>query len=251
MRSSVAVAALASLCLFASVRISSTKAQGCASVRERREFRTFSEGERTTYINAIRQLQSGARPTAYDRYTQMHLQVAATAHGWPWFLSWHRAFLRDYESALQRVDGSIMLPYWDWSYDSQAPAFSPIWEPVWLGGNGRQSDRCVSDGPFSGWQPFYPQPHCLQRSWDAGNALSPFYSPEALNSLIQDAGQYDVFRQQLESVPHGQVHVAIGSDMSTMISPNDPVFFFHHAFIDKLWADWQAYSPSRANDYGG
>ena len=22
-------------------------------------------------------------------------------------------------------------------------------------------------------------------------------------------------------------------------SPNDPIFFFHHAFVDKLWADWE------------
>ena len=22
-------------------------------------------------------------------------------------------------------------------------------------------------------------------------------------------------------------------------SPNDPVFFLHHCFVDKIWADWQ------------
>jgi tyrosinase len=25
-----------------------------------------------------------------------------------------------------------------------------------------------------------------------------------------------------------------------MTSPDDPVFFLHHCFIDKVWADWQA-----------
>lgn len=24
-----------------------------------------------------------------------------------------------------------------------------------------------------------------------------------------------------------------------MTSPNDPVFFLHHCFVDKIWADWQ------------
>jgi tyrosinase len=28
--------------------------------------------------------------------------------------------------------------------------------------------------------------------------------------------------------------------MAPMTSPNDPVFFLHHCFIDKVWADWQA-----------
>jgi tyrosinase len=34
-------------------------------------------------------------------------------------------------------------------------------------------------------------------------------------------------------------------------SPNDPVFFLHHAFVDKIWADWmvrhgQQYLPQEA-----
>ena len=28
--------------------------------------------------------------------------------------------------------------------------------------------------------------------------------------------------------------------MEPMTSPNDPIFFLHHCFIDKVWADWQA-----------
>jgi tyrosinase len=24
-----------------------------------------------------------------------------------------------------------------------------------------------------------------------------------------------------------------------MTSPNDPIFFLHHCFVDKVWADWQ------------
>ncbi|HEX5847186.1 MAG TPA: tyrosinase family protein, partial [Rhodoplanes sp.] len=27
--------------------------------------------------------------------------------------------------------------------------------------------------------------------------------------------------------------------MAPMTSPNDPVFFLHHCFVDKAWADWQ------------
>jgi hypothetical protein len=31
-----------------------------------------------------------------------------------------------------------------------------------------------------------------------------------------------------------------------MTSPNDPVFFLHHCFIDKLWADWQERHPDQS-----
>jgi hypothetical protein len=31
--------------------------------------------------------------------------------------------------------------------------------------------------------------------------------------------------------------------MGTSASPADPLFWLHHAFIDKIWADWQALHP--------
>lgn len=42
---------------------------------------------------------------------------------------------------------------------------------------------------------------------------------------------------------HNRVHVWIDGDMYPMTSPNDPLFFLHHCFVDKLWADWQAEHP--------
>lgn len=44
---------------------------------------------------------------------------------------------------------------------------------------------------------------------------------------------------------HNRVHLYIGGNMAPMTSPNDPVFFLHHCFIDKVWADWQALQQSR------
>jgi len=39
--------------------------------------------------------------------------------------------------------------------------------------------------------------------------------------------------------------------MSSMSSPCDPIFWTHHCFIDKLWAQWQSMDPKRISDYGG
>lgn len=38
---------------------------------------------------------------------------------------------------------------------------------------------------------------------------------------------------------HNRVHVWVGGNMLLMTSPDDPVFFLHHCFIDKVSAEWQ------------
>jgi tyrosinase len=54
----------------------------------------------------------------------------------------------------------------------------------------------------------------------------------------------------LGSQLHNRVHLWVGGawteagrqqfgSMVHMTSPNDPVFFLHHCFVDKVWADWQ------------
>jgi tyrosinase len=46
----------------------------------------------------------------------------------------------------------------------------------------------------------------------------------------------------LESVPHNQVHVQVGLPDGWMLDPNlaalDPIFWLHHANIDRLWDAW-------------
>ena len=46
---------------------------------------------------------------------------------------------------------------------------------------------------------------------------------------------------------HNGVHGWVGGDMTAMTSPNDPIFFMHHAQIDRIWAIWQRTHPGVAN----
>jgi hypothetical protein len=58
---------------------------------------------------------------------------------------------------------------------------------------------------------------------------------------INYGNQYDRdgFRVVLEGLPHGATHNYLGGHMRSFISPGDPIFFSHHAYIDKLWTVWQ------------
>ncbi|KAI9592965.1 hypothetical protein BDF19DRAFT_449985 [Syncephalis fuscata] len=242
--------ALAVACLIAST--SHVDAQQC-QVRQRQEIRTLSAQQRTAFLGAIRSMQSTGSPSKYDEYTLRHNDAHDAAHGKPMFLPWHRWFIREFEKDLQRFDPSIMLPYWDWSYDSQRPAASPIFRSDWLGGNGNPNNNyCVDSGTFAQHRPSYPSPHCLRRRFNRGTQLSPYTPPEEL-LRIKQAATYGEFKNQLEGPPHGNVHMTIdttGTDMSTMYSPNDPIFWVHHAFVDKIWADWQAINSRNMRAYG-
>jgi tyrosinase len=51
---------------------------------------------------------------------------------------------------------------------------------------------------------------------------------------------------------HAAGHYAIGGDGGDFFSsPNDPVFFMHHAMLDQVWWIWQALHPDQANTVAG
>src|SRR5581483_2856033 len=84
----------------------------------------------------------------------------------------------------------------------------------------------------------------LPTAMDVTNALAETIYDVPPYSLASPSG----FRNRMEgwiSGPqlHNLVHVWVGGSMGPMSSPNDPVFFLHHCFIDKLWADWQRLHP--------
>ena len=53
--------------------------------------------------------------------------------------------------------------------------------------------------------------------------------------------EYDEFQPELENGDrlHGDRHGWVGRSMILWSSPNDPIFWMHHANVDRLWASWQ------------
>lgn len=206
------------------------------------------------------------------------------AHRGPSFLPWHREFLMQVEADLQKVNSSITIPFWDWTIDSSLPDpyKSPLWSTDFMGGNGVESDDWkVGTGPFAyaGGNWLIPIPHdgpalvrrfgftipTLPTADDVALAMAEaFYDVPPYNSGPFTLG----FRNRLEgwitprgdarvkfpgSQLHNRVHLWVGGSMMPMTSPNDPIFFLHHCYIDKLWADWQTKQDSnwKENGYPG
>ena len=59
---------------------------------------------------------------------------------------------------------------------------------------------------------------------------------------------------RIENTPHDVVHVIVGGDTGWMSDPNtaaqDPIFWLHHANIDRLWKQWLRKGAGRANPTG-
>ena len=79
---------------------------------------------------------------------------------------------------------------------------------------------------------------------------APGQSPNASNlptdteiSDIMQETTFAPFATRLEGEPfgaHDQVHVWVGGTMSRVpTAPADPIFWLHHAEVDRLWDEWQ------------
>ncbi|KXN74971.1 Di-copper centre-containing protein, partial [Conidiobolus coronatus NRRL 28638] len=190
----------------------------------------------------------------YDWFVDSHLKVGKKAHNVAAFLPWHRAFTVKYERALQKIDPKVVLPYWDWSIDAQAPELSVILSEKYMGSNGEPNTHCVKDGLAKDWEIRIPERRCLKRDYRYGNRTGPFWDKSLIEAMITKNTNYHEFRQDLEYNPHAIVHdnlSHIWGDMNKMVTPNDPLFFMHHVMVDKIWWEWQQRDPKRLTEYSG
>ncbi|GMI20559.1 hypothetical protein TeGR_g3592, partial [Tetraparma gracilis] len=108
---------------------------------------------------------------------------------------------------------------------------------------------CVMDGPFAGWMsPEYPDTQkttktCLSRgvNWEIASQ-GYLTGSQRLQDIITKNDEYGSnggFRAYIESTPHANPHNLLGGHIRSFSSPADPLFFSHHAFIDKVWSMWQ------------
>lgn len=191
----------------------------------RKNLTRLTIAERQAFTNAINQLRADG---SYSTFVEQHEGAMGHGHGGPAFFPWHREFILRFEHALQAIDSSVSLPYWDWTAENlnSAGTESLIWRNDFMGGPGAAGTGNVTTGPFASWG--------LRR-----NAFNIFASPGTGGTIAarMASSSYTTFRQ-IEG-PHGAAHVWVGGDVgNAAIAPRDPVFWLIHTNVDRLWAEW-------------
>ncbi|HXI26882.1 MAG TPA: tyrosinase family protein, partial [Vicinamibacterales bacterium] len=143
-----------------------------------------------------------------------------------YFLPWHRLMLNQFEGVIREVlhDEDFTLPYWN---------------PV----TGNPDDLIV---PAAFRVPGSPLYNGTRWFWvNAGERIDTLYRDwinlDALNEkfyIDSPTGKYG-FNPRLDQNPHFFTHFGIGGDMAEFSTVGgDPIFYIHHANIDRLWESW-------------
>jgi tyrosinase len=154
------------------------------------------------------------------------------------FLPWHRSYLYHLELALQTSDASVTLPWWDWIDEGEIPH----------GYDGDPKQNPLAGGPIApvGTPPNPEWP--TETSRDPGAAVGHEVGvlPLPLKdryAWLMEPKEFKEFSRRL-ALLHNSVHMWTGGTMGSLEwAAYDPVFFAHHAMVDRLWRVWQVSNP--------
>ncbi|KAJ6559934.1 Di-copper centre-containing protein [Mycena capillaripes] len=248
----------------------------CVDPLVRQEWRSLSREERVGWITGVKCLASLPHDDAfvpsenpsdiaphntsgslYDDMVYAHMDLNHRIHWTGLFYPWHRWYLHVFENALRNRCGyEGPLPYWDWTKDAadlhQSTFFKDSDPQSGLGGWGDASTQFrVLDGAFSAASAFI-----LSLPYNRTRPANATFTTAVVESLINGfAGDYKGFHAFMEGVdgPHLNVHFMVGGDVGGQcptdappgclpgptFASNDPLFWLHHAMIDRIWFQWQ------------
>jgi len=148
-----------------------------------------------------------------------------------WYLlPYHRLYLLYFEAACQAVleDPTFAIPYWDWSMDGTIP--DEFYDTEAL-----QAPRDLVKGAA------IPEGFVSKTVVESILASSEFHNFHSYEPTFSLLGRSTKEEGQFEMLPHDGVHNNIGGIMANATrSPTDPIFWLHHANIDRLWSIWIA-----------
>lgn len=177
-------------------------------------------------------------------FTDLHAR-SHMHHGDDTFFPFHRRMMLDVETQLQMLsnDCSLTLPYWNWAEETHQFDQSLVWHHSKLGS---LQFGCVENGVAANWSYYrgkQDKKSCLLR----GTVKDPHWSPSAYNGYLPSWAEllqvmkhsdYSELRRKSENW-HNAFHCMIQGDMCSLLAPRDPVFYLHHAMIDRYWYLWQ------------
>lgn len=298
-------------------------AQEMSTLKVRKNVCALSPEELRRLRGAIREMHKHdafpQNPASFAYWAQVHANQCQ--HGWEEFLPWHRAYLYNFEKALQDIDPTVTLPYWDWAADavnvnisiddmgsakSQDNGYVPPPFQCWIDEDGLKTLtdgghvsaatlaalRAIADKTYSSGHRLFDDAHIRfgadpvsdaaiiavladinplwhWRRWPGGNKILIFEAyptPDDVERILNISNffnfgsgpMFDQFFGALENI-HNLIHNYSGGHTPYPVGPNnefptgdmvdpgrtarDPIFWAHHANVDRLWAEWQKLFP--------
>jgi tyrosinase len=222
-----------------------------ASILVRRDVWTLPQSDPTMqeYAAAVGTMMGrpATSPLSWSYQAAMHGTHATSSqplwngcqHGTWYFLPWHRMFLYYFErivrAAVVEAGGSAdwTLPFWNYGAGGQqatlpVPFRAPHGNPLYV----------TRDPGVNGGQALSGAVTSSRHAMNCATFVGVTEFGGGITGVAQMSGQYG----QIESQPHNVVHDAVGGQAGIMSDPlaaaGDPIFWLHHANIDRLWHIW-------------
>jgi len=179
---------------------------------QRKDQASLTPTEQGRFLCALNVLiANGTYGQLVDVHAAMHMQ-----HTNDRLLPWHRIFLLQLEQALRAIHPDVSIPYWDWTKAGEESI------PAWL----------------ASVLPTVVTPtRTLTVVRSPGSSADLALIASNVPSILA-ATSWSGFAPPINGV-HGSVHIWVGglmSDPSTAAA--DPIFWMHHANLDRLWWVW-------------
>ncbi|GAB7045578.1 FG-GAP-like repeat-containing protein [Catenuloplanes indicus] len=173
-------------------------------------------------------------------------------HGSWYFLPWHRGYLYWFEEIVraeviaQGGPADWALPYWNYAVPGRAalpPAFRERTMP-----DGSPNPLFVADrNPSMNNGATLPSTATTAARAMAHTTFVPPPAPGFGGGRTTPQHFFNL-GGELEFTPHNGIHVLIGGWMGDPdLAALDPIFWLHHANIDRLWSSWLALGGGRAD----
>lgn len=216
-----------------------------AQVRLRRNVYCLgnSSPQIVAYRNAIAVMKARPATNGTSWIAQANIHGAASApsgmianacqHNVQFFLSWHRMYLHYFERIVRAASGdpNFALPYWGYAPGSTATRVLPS----------------MFRTPAAASNVLYTPQRSATINGGAPLTASAVDPGVALLKLT-----FNTFTNSVSGTPHGVVHGGVGGLMNAFATAGqDPIFWLHHANIDRLWHLWLQSGGGRANPTTG
>jgi tyrosinase len=211
---------------------------------ERKNQSALTQNEKDAFIAAYNTINTtGALGEMVAHHADMtHMMHASMGpDGIQRFLPWHRVYLSELEEILQAAGGdAVTIPYWDWTVDQAIPGWIQAFTPTVIGvSNPNVTFPVVVTRNPGG----FPTPLPTQQDVSATmshNQYTPFTHCLEAGRGAPPSGSHN----HVQSFMHNGGHVWVGGTMmSVPTAPADPIFWMHHANIDRIWDLWQKQNP--------